>query len=75
MVRLAGEKRKRRDAVKGREVEMVNESGLQLIGWVLAATTAMVMLIAAVLVTEATAFNKAGPQDFDGVPIIEMSQR
>lgn len=54
---------------------MVNESGLQLIGWVLAATTATVMLIAAFLVTEATAFNKTGPQEFGGAPMIEMSQR
>lgn len=36
---------------------MVNKSGLQVIGWVFGSATAAVMLIAALLVTDAVASN------------------
>jgi hypothetical protein len=39
---------------------MVDKSGLQVIGWLFGSTTAAVMLIAALLVGEATASNQAG---------------
>lgn len=36
---------------------MVDKSRLQVIGWVFGATTALVMMVAALLVTEAVASN------------------
>jgi hypothetical protein len=39
----------------------VNKSGLQLIGWVFGSATAAVMLIAALLVTDAVASNHVAP--------------
>lgn len=39
---------------------MVHKSGLQIIGWLFGGTTAVVMVVAALLVSEATASNQSG---------------
>ena len=44
-------------------MQMVDKSGLQLVGWLFGGTTAVVMLVAALLVSEALASDRPAADD------------